>query len=39
MAGAIFGVAINHFLPNSVIVIIIIYVLYGSATKTHKKYK
>ena len=38
MCGAIFGVALNHFLPDSVILIILIYVLYDAMKKAKKKY-
>ncbi|KRX06345.1 hypothetical protein PPERSA_04958 [Pseudocohnilembus persalinus] len=39
LSGAIIGVAFNHFLPSLLIMVILIYVLQNSATKTYKNYK
>jgi len=36
MSGAIFGVAFNHFLPEGIIVLIMIKIIYDGSIKSHK---
>jgi hypothetical protein len=39
LAGSVFGVTFNHFLPNSIVCMILLVIQYTSVKKLFKQYK